>query len=394
MSTSYEHDPEHPLTTAYPYFPPAEQAWLTNELSAILNAQLAMGPRVAQFEKEFSAYCGQPYGIAFPSCTSSMEAALRALGVGPGDEVLVPVETFIATGMVVTLVGATPVFTEIESQSFSMDFDDAWKKVNEKTKGAIVVHFGGFISPGLSDFVDRMHSAGKFVIEDAAHAPGAEYDGRRAGSFGDAGCFSFYPTKIMTTGEGGMLVTGREDIATVVRSLQNRGRDMASSDERYILPGRNNRFTEIAAAMGLSQLRSLPEFLKQRRRVAETYDELLLRSELYVSVLADEKSRPAYWRYVTTPTVEIDRVALRNALARDKISIDWAYDPPLHLQPVFRDLMKTQPGMLPQAEGILSRHICLPMHARLREEDAEYVVERLLQHTRLGAQASSPARAD
>jgi perosamine synthetase len=381
MAKSYEHDPAHPLTTAFPFFPPEEQQWIGSELSEILNQQLAMGPRVAKFERDFAAYCGQPHGIAFPSCTSAMEAALRALGVGPGDEVLVPVETFIATGMVVSLVGARPVFTEVEDQTFSMDFDDAWNRVTDKTKGAIVVHFGGFISPGLIDFVEKMKATGRFVIEDAAHAPGAALNGRLAGSFGDAGCFSFYPTKIITTGEGGMLVTGRKDIASMARSLQNRGRDMDSRDERYILPGRNNRFTEIAATMGLSQLRCLPNFLEQRRRVAEVYDELLLKSELFVPLLADKSSQPSYWRYTAKPTVNLDRVSLRDRLAEDKISIDWAYDPPLHLQPVYRELLGTQPGMLPKSEEILSRHICLPMHARMRDFDAEYVVERLLHHT-------------
>ena len=196
---NYEHDPLHPLTTAFPYFPPNEQEWLKEELGEILNAQLSMGPRVAKFEQSFADFCGQPYGVAFPSCTSSMEAALLALGVGPGDEVLVPVETFIATGMVVTLVGARPVFTEVAADTFSMDFEDAWSRVTERTRGAIVVHFGGFISPALPAFVERMHATGRFVIEDAAHAPGAELNGKRAGSFADAGCFSFYPTKIMTT---------------------------------------------------------------------------------------------------------------------------------------------------------------------------------------------------
>lgn len=381
MSKSYEHDPAHPLATAFPYFPPEEQQWLSEELSAILNAQLAMGPRVARFEKDFAQYCGVEHGIAFPSCTSSMEAALRAFGVGPGDEVLVPVETFIATGMVVSLVGATPVFTEIDPKTFSMDFEDAWSRISSNTKGAIVVHFGGFISPGLPNFVSRMKERGLFVIEDAAHAPGAELTGQLAGSIGDAGCFSFYPTKIMTTGEGGMLVTNRDDIASVVRSLQNRGRDMESRDERYVLPGRNNRFTEIAASMGLSQLRCLPDFLQQRRRVAEIYDELLLRSEMFVPLLANDGSRPSYWRYVATPTLNIDRVALRDSLAQDKITIDWAYDPPLHLQPVYRDLLGNQPGMLPQSEATLSRHICLPVHARMRDADAEFVIDRLLHHT-------------
>lgn len=379
---NYEHNPDHPLTTAFPYFPPEEQEWLKEELSQILNVQLAMGPRVAQFEQEFAAYCGQPFGIAFPSCTSSMEAALRALGVREGDEVLVPVETFIATGMVVTLAGAKPIFTEISRDTFSMDFDDAWSRITERTKGAIVVHFGGHISPRLPEFVNRMHESGRFVIEDAAHAPGAELEGRRAGSLADAGCFSFYPTKIMTTGEGGMLVTGREDVAKIVRSLQNRGRDMNSRDERYVLPGRNNRFTEIAAAMGLSQLRSLPAFLDARRRIAAVYDELLLKSEMFVPVVPERGDAPSYWRYVATPTLAIDRAALRDKLAEDKITIDWAYDPPLHLQPVYQETLGNKPGMLPESEAILSRHICLPMHARLRDQDAEFIVERLLHHSR------------
>jgi perosamine synthetase len=379
---SYEHNPDHPLATAFPYFPPDEQEWLSRELSQILNAQLAMGPRVAQFEKEFAAYCGQPYGVAFPSCTSALEATLLALGVGPGDEVLVPVQTFIATGMVVNLTGARPVFTEIAADTFSMDFEDAWSRVNERTRGAIVVHFGGYISPQLPEFIERMHASGRFVIEDAAHAPGAELDGKRAGSLGDAGCFSFYPTKIITTGEGGMAVTARDDLAKTIRSLQNRGRDMNNPAESYVLAGRNNRFTEIAAAMGLSQLRSLPEFLERRRSVAAIYDELLLQSELFVPLLAENGSNPSYWRYVATPTVAIDRAALRDKLAADKISIDWAYDPPLHLQPVFRNLLHTEPGMLPVSESIMSRHICLPVHARMRDEDAAFVVERLLYHVR------------
>jgi len=320
-----------------------------------------------------------------------MEAALMALGVGPGDEVLVPVETFIATGMVVSLVGARPVFTEIARDTFSMDFADAWSRVTERTRGAIVVHFGGFISPGLPAFIERMHASGRFVIEDAAHAPGAELNGKRAGSFGDAGCFSFYPTKIMTTGEGGMLVTGRDDIAKTARSLQHRGRDLEHSDERYILPGRNNRFTEIAAAMGLSQLRCLPEFLSRRRQVAATYDELILRSELFVPLLAENGSVPSYWRYVVLPTLNLDRVALRDRLAEDKIVIDWAYDPPLHLQPVYQDLLGTRAGMLPRSEEVLSRHICLPVHAQMRDEDAAYVVDRLLHHVSYLSQPAGQA---
>jgi len=378
MRVRYDPDPAHPLTTAFPYFPLEEQERLAVELREILNGRLAMGPRVAKFEQEFAAYCREPNGIAFPSCTAAMEAALIAFGVGPGDEVLVPVQTFIATGMVVSLVGARPVFTEIAPDTFSMDFEDAWSRVTERTRGAIVVHFGGLIAPAFPAFVERMHATGRFVVEDVAHAPGSVLAGRIAGSFGDAGCFSFYSTKVITTGEGGMLVTARQDVADVARSLQHRGRDMNDPNELYVRPGRNNRFTEIAAAMGLSQLRCLPDFLATRRLVGAIYDRALTEHDLVSPLSAQIGSLSSFWRYVVVASAQLDRGELQDRMARDGISIDWAYDPPLHLQPVFQRLLGTRAGMLPQSEALLSRHICLPVHARMREQDASYVAERLL----------------
>jgi perosamine synthetase len=380
MRVRYEPDPAHPLTTAFPYFPPEEQARLAVELRDILDSRLAMGPRVAAFEREFSAFCDRPYGVAFPSCTAAMEAALAAFDVGPGDEVLVPVQTFIATGMVVTLAGARPVFTEIAADTFSMDFEDAWSRVTDRTRGAIVVHFGGLIAPGFPAFVERMRASGRFVLEDVAHAPGATLGGQKAGSFGDAGCFSFYSTKVMTTGEGGMLVTARPDLCATARSLQHRGRDMNDPDELYIRPGRNNRFTEISAAMGLSQLHCLPDFLATRRMVAATYDRSLAETDLVLVLPGQAGSQSSFWRYVVFPAGDLDRVELRDRLAGDGISIDWAYDPPLHLQPVYQRLLGTRAGMLPRSEALLSRHVCLPVHARMREQDARYVAGRLLHH--------------
>lgn len=375
---SYEPSPDHPLTMACPYFPPEEQEWLQRELVEILNGKLSAGPRVTKFEQEFAAYCNVSHGVAFPNCTASLETALVALGVGAGDEVLVPAQSFIATAMVVYLAGALPVFTEVSGSTFAMDFDDAWSRITDRTKGAIVVHFAGLIAPDFPAFVQRMHETGRFVIEDAAHAHGAELDGRRAGSLADAGCFSFYPTKVMTMGEGGMLVSSREEVALTARSLQNRGLDLESAEETYVLPGRNNRVTEIAASMGLSQLRCLPDFLTQRRNVARIYDTVLAESELFRPLKPGPGSVPSYWRYVVMPTVGLDRVALKHALSAEGISIDWAYAPPMHLQPVFQQLMGTRPGMLPRTETLSSRHICLPIHARMRGVDAEYVARRVV----------------
>ena len=377
---NYRPDPNHPLTVAYPWFPPEEQQWLERELREILNGMLSMGPRVKNFEAEFAAFCGVPYAVALPSCTSALQISMLALGIEPGDEVLVPPQTFVATGAAVVNVGATPVFTEIDASTFSMDFEDAWSRVSERTRGAIVVHFGGLIDPRVVRFAEAMRASGRFVIEDCAHAHGATLGGRFAGTIGDTGCFSFYPTKIMTTGEGGMLVTSDERVFQVARSLQNRGRDMSSRVEVYERVGANNRFTEIAAAMGLSQLRCLPQFLAARRRVASIYDELFLKDDLLQTLTRAEDVDPSYWRYVLVPREPIDRVTLRARLAEEQITIDWAYEPPLHLQPAFRSLLGTAPGMLPRSEDLMARHICLPMHARLRDEDARFVGERVRYH--------------
>jgi len=380
--TGYQPSPDHPLTVACPWFPPVEREWLHGEFEAILTGKLSMGPRTAAFESAFASYCGVAHGVAFASCTAALESALIALGVRPGDEVLVPVETFIATGMAVHLVGAKPVFVEIRADTFSMDFADAANKVGPRTKGAIVVHFGGFIAPDLPDFVNQMRERGCFVLEDAAHAHGSELHHRKAGALADAACFSFYPTKVMTTGEGGMLVTDNAEVADIARSLQNRGLDLKNRDESYSLPGRNNRFPEISAAMGLSQLRCLPDFLAARRQAAAIYDRALLASGLFDPLLPAPGVVPSYWRYVATPRVTLDRRELKQALAAEGITIDWAYAPPLHLQPVCRTLFGTSPGLCPNSEAIMAKHLCLPIHARFRPQDAEHVAARLVHYTR------------
>lgn len=380
---AYVPDPlNHPLTVAFPYFPVHERKILHQDLEEILTGKLSAGHRTEEFENKFAAFCGAKHGVAFQSGTAALESSLIALGAKAGDEILVPVETFIATGMAVHAIGAKPVFTEVDPETFGMDFQYALSRIGPKTRGAIVVHFGGMISPELPEFVAELRKRGLFVIEDAAHAHGSELGGLRAGAIGDAACFSFYPTKIMTTGEGGMVTTNREDIDGITRSIQNHGRDLSSPVEIYSIPGHNNRFTEMAAAMGLSQLRCLPEFLKARRAIATIYDTHLGKEKTFTPVSPGKGSLSAYWRYVIVPRVNVDRKKLRTALAEDGIHIDWAYEPALHLQPVFRSLFNTAPGMLPGSEALLSKHICIPVHARMRAEDAQYVVERLIMRTK------------
>lgn len=365
------------ISMANPHFTQDDRKWIHREIDAILDGALSMGPNVQAFEREFAAMSGVRHAVAMNSCTAALEAALLALGLAAGDEVIIPAETFIATGMAVHLVGGIPIFSEITESTFCLDLEDVKRRVSAKTKGIILVHMGGLIAPNIEEFRRYCDGHGLFLIEDAAHAVGAIRGGRAAGSFGHAGCFSFYPTKVITCGEGGMLTTNDDNLAFYARSLQHRGRDMQASAEQYERPGRNVRMTEMAALLGRVQLSHLDEFLAQRRRLAAIYQSEL-RGDARVSlILPDEAAASSYWKIPMLLDSSIDRISVTRKMEAAGISVDWAYHPALHLQPVLHSLYDTMEGQLPRTEALLARHICLPAHPRMSEEDALYVTHSL-----------------
>lgn len=364
------------ICMADPHFGVSDREWIHRELEAILDGALSMGPNVQAFEREFAARVGVRHAIAMNSCTSALEAALSYVGV-VGREVIVPAETFIATGMAVTLAGGIPVFAEISESTLCLDLDDARRRTTSRTAGVILVHMAGLVTPDIAEFRRFCDENGLFLIEDAAHSPGACRDGRQAGSFGHAGCFSFFPTKVITAGEGGMLTTDDERIAAHARSLQHRGRDMLSSTERYVLPGRNVRMTEMAALLGRVQLSHLDEFLARRRQVAAIYCSELSQTDGVQSIVPNDRESSAFWKVPVLLDRALNRAAITEHMAAVGIAVDWAYQPALHLQPVFRTLYGTAEGMLPRTEDLLSRHICLPCHPRISDEDAMRVAGAL-----------------
>lgn len=364
------------INMADPHFDEDDRKWIHREIDAILDGALSMGPNVQAFEKEFATRLGVRHAVAMNSCTSALEAGLLAKAAA-GREVIVPAETFIATGMAVHLTGGMPVFAEISASTLCLDLEDVKRKVTPQTGGVILVHMTGLVTPDVLEFRRFCDANQLFLIEDAAHSPGARHAGREAGSFGHAGCFSFFPTKVITAGEGGMLTTDDDGVAAFARSYQHRGRDMESRVERYLRPGRNVRMTETSALLGRVQLSHLDEFLFRRRQVAAIYGKELAGLHGVKLLLPENLESSSFWKVPLLLDQSLDRMTISERMAGAGIAVDWAYQPALHLQPVFRELYGTGEGMLPRTEELLSRHLCLPCHPRMSDDDAVRVAREL-----------------
>jgi dTDP-4-amino-4,6-dideoxygalactose transaminase len=268
---------------------------------------VVQGPFVQRFEERFAAFVGSPSGIATTSCTTALHLALTALGVRPGDEVIVPAFTWVSTPNVVEYLGAKPVFCDIDLATFNIDVDQAASLVNQRTVGIIPVHLFGLCAdmPGVGALAGRN---GLWVVEDAACGFGARIDGRHAGAFGDAGCFSFHPRKAITTGEGGMLTTGRADVAALARSLRDHGAsrsDLARHESasafllsEYPRLGYNYRMTDLQGALGCAQMDRGDWILAGRRRVAARYAEALSDLEWIEPPTTPSRFEHGYQAYV------------------------------------------------------------------------------------------------
>jgi perosamine synthetase len=364
------------INMAEPYFDAADRAWIHREIDNILDGMLSMGPNVHAFERAFAERVGVRHAIAMNSCTSTLEAALLAKDVA-GREVIIPSETFIATGMAVHLTGGTPVFAEISESTLCLDLPDVKRRITPRTAGVILVHMAGLITPDVIEFRHFCDSNHLFLIEDAAHAPGARLGGHEAGSFGHIGCFSFFPSKVITSGEGGMLTTDDDTVAAFARSYQHRGRDMDIATEQYAIPGRNVRMSEAAALLGRVQLSHLDDFLTRRREIAAAYRQELFGLTGVRMVIPSSLESSSFWKVPLVLDGSQDRAEITQRMARDGIAVDWAYQPPLHLQPVFRSMLGTGEGLLPHTEDILRRHLCLPCHPRMSDEDVLHVSRSL-----------------
>jgi perosamine synthetase len=354
---------------------------------------LSLGPKLAEFEQHLAEWADVDHAVAVNSGTSALHLIIRALGIGPGDEVITTPFSFVASSNCVLFEGGTPVFVDIAPDTLDIDVNRVEDAITPRTKAIIAVDvFGQPAAWGpLRELADR-HNL--WLIEDSAESIGAEYRGRRAGGLGDAGIFSFYPNKQITTGEGGAVLSSNEEIIRLCRSMRNQGRTDEGGWLQHERLGYNYRLSEINCALGLAQLKRLPEILEARARVAQMYNQRLSSVECVQMPYVAPDVKMSWFVYVVRLAEGYGRTQrdyLINALRADGIGCG-IYFPPIHQFNFYRETFGFKQGDFPVAESVGSRTIALPFHNNLSESEIDEVVCALERHVASLPSASALSR--
>lgn len=337
---------------------------------------LALGPMLQRFEALTAAFVGLPHAAAVSSGTAGLHMAMVAAGIGPGDEVITSPFSFVASANCVLYERAIPVFADIDPLTFNINPDRIREALTPQTKAILPVHaFGQPAAMGPIMEIARQH--GLFVIEDACEALGAEWRDQLAGTFGDAGVFAYYPNKQITTGEGGMLVTARDDWNMLFRSLRNQGRDVHDAWLTHSRLGFNYRMDEMSAALGVAQMERVQTLLAAREAVAQQYTERLrLIKGLTPPQISADTTRMSWFVYVVRIDPAINRNKVMAALGERGVPTR-PYFSPIHLQPFYQQRFEFETGCFPITEAVASETLALPFHGKLTEADIDYVCKQL-----------------
>jgi perosamine synthetase len=337
---------------------------------------LSIGPRLVQFEEEIATYTGVPYAIGVSSGTTGLHLVVIAAGISDGDEVITPSFSFIASANSILYERAKPVFVDIDPLTGNMDPDMVEAAITSRTRAIMPVY--AFGQPADMDpILDIARRHDLIVIEDSCEAIGAEYKGRRVGTLGDAAVFAFYPNKQMTTGEGGMIVTAREDWAQLFKSLRNQGRDVFDAWLSHTRLGYNYRLDEMSAALGLAQIRRIEELLARREQVALWYNRRIdVIDGIYKPHITATTTRMSWFVYVIRCGPGVNRNELMASLQAQGIP-SRPYFTPIHLQPFYQQKFGWSRGDLPHTEKAGDTYLALPFSSVMTEEQVDYVCERL-----------------
>lgn len=348
------------------------------EINAVVevlkSGMLAHGKEVEAFEKEFAEYLGVKHGIAVSNGTAALDVALKALKIGPGDEVITTPFTFIASANSILFQGARPLFADIDPKTYNLDPNDVLEKISDKTKAIIVVHLYGQPAD-MKAFKEIAEDHGLYLIEDCAQAHGAEFEGQKVGTFGDIAAFSFYPTKNMTTGEGGMVVTNNDELARRADLIRNHGQ---AEKYLHVELGYNLRMTNIAAAIGRAQLKKLEEWNEKRIKNAKLLSDGISKIDGLTPPYVDERVKHVFHQYVirVEDDFPLSREELMAKLREKGIGTAIHYPIPVHQQPLYQKLGYPN-DICPNAIEASKRVLSLPVHPAVSREDIDYIIETL-----------------
>jgi perosamine synthetase len=341
---------------------------------SLRTGSLTLGETTRRFEDGFAGRHRAPHAVAVSSGTSALEIIFRAIGV-EGRDVVVPTNTFFATAAAVVHAGGTPRLADVSPPTLALSVDTIEAALTPDTVAVVLVHIGGLITPEVDAIRALCDRRGVVLVEDAAHAHGSSFQGRPAGSFGIAAAFSFYPTKVMTSGEGGMIVTADDRIRDEAVIYRDQGKAGFLGGD-HVRMGSAWRMSELQAAVGLVHLQRLDDAIATRQAAATHYDKALAGVSLCEAIAIPTDCDTNYYKYVALLDPAINRAALKADLKeRTGVSLSGeVYALPLHGQPVFAGLAA---GQFPVADDVCARHICLPIHSDMTEQEADYVTESL-----------------
>lgn len=330
--------------------------------------RITSGEKVSEFEVKVASYCGAKYGVAVSSGTAALHAACAVAGVSEGDEVITTPITFFATISSIIMCGGKPILADVDRATINIDANWVWNKINSKTKAIIPVDFAGH--PAHLDAINSIAKLNNvIVIEDACHALGAEYKGKKVGGISDMTCFSFHPVKAITTGEGGMVLTNNEEYYEKLKMFRNHNIQHSSKPWYYEIHdiGYNYRITDIQCALGISQLEKLDSFVARRREIASIYNEYFADIDQIITPIELGMVKSSYHLYVIQ-VKDIDRDSCIEALHKEGIGVQVHYIP-AHLQPYMRSRFGYKEGDFPNAEAYYSQALSLPIFPAMTGRD-------------------------
>jgi dTDP-4-amino-4,6-dideoxygalactose transaminase len=353
-----------------------------NEIGRVVQVlesdRLALGPQISEFEQTLAEYVGVNFAVAVNGGTSALHLLMCALGIGPGDEVITTPFSFVASANCILFVGATPIFVDVDPITLCLDPEQVEKAITARTKAILAVDIFGHPAdwPALERIAARhdLH-----LVEDSAEALGSRLGLKQCGSFGEAAIFGFYPNKVITTGEGGAVVTNDAAIAAMCRSLANQGRQTEGDLTRHVRLGFNYRMGEMAAALGVAQLARIDEFIQHRALVASWYEEALQSIEGIDAPVASVGSHVSWFSYIVRLSSDLsspDRPAILAGLRAKGIDCR-DYFTPIHLEPFYQERFGTREGTFPITESESKRTIALPFFGQLSRKEFEYVIQAL-----------------